>query len=427
MTSVRGPIGAVGTVAGGALLSGAASVAGLALATRTLGTGRVGPLAVAWTLAVVVGPGLWSSVEQEAARATARGEGTAAVSRLVVRRALVAAAVVATAGMIARHRLFGGSTAVPLALAAVAAAYGPLHLAWGRLAGERRSSALAVAIAVEGMTRLVLVGGTASVTDAVGAFAAALAAAVALAAVVATATARAGERVRPDNPATVDLRTGDPESEDRGGTGGGTAARVRSLTWAGLLSQGLFLTSPAIFELLTPAEDPRTARLAMAVVMARAPALAWKGVLAAVVPAVAADTPDSPGERAAPASVARAVLAGTGVAAVVGTVVAVALGDRVLELLTGAGPRLGQPALALLAVATAAFLGALTATSALAGSGRARAAASSWAVGVTVAAAAVVVPGDPLRRVVTSLAVGTAVALAGAVRACLRRNPGRTG
>ena len=439
-------MGAVGTVAGGALLSGAASVAGLALATRWLGTDRVGPLAVAWTLAVVVGPGLWSSVEQEAARATARGEGTAAVSGLVVRRALVAAAVVATAGLVVRHRLFGGSTVVPVALAAIAAAYGPLHLAWGRLAGERRSSALALSIAVEGLARLLLVGGTVSVTHAVGPSAVALAAAVASAAVVATATARVGERPNRAPTATDDLAlsddlvrgdgladdkftspaTGDLAVDDLAVGQGGTAARVKALTWAGLLSQGLFLTSPAIFELLTPAGDSRTARLAMAVVLARAPALAWKGVLAAVVPAVAAETPGSRGERAAPASVARAVLAGTLVAAAVGTVVAMAIGDRVLDVLTGPGPHLGPAALALLAVATAAFLGALTATSALAGSGRARAAASSWAVGVVVAGAAVMVPGDPLRRVVTSLATGTAVALAGTVRACLSQNPDGT-
>ncbi len=389
----------VGVVAGGALLSGAASVAGLAIATHALGGERVGPLAVIWALAVVVGPGLWSSVEQEAARATARGEDVSPVARVVVRRAGVAALVVAVAGVAARDELFRGSVAVPLALAAIAAAYGPLHLAWGRMAGERRSRSLATAVTVERLARLVLVGGTAVVTVDVGATAVALAVAVGLTAVV--AGRMAGEGTVPAE-AVID----------------GAAARIRSLTWAGLLSQALFLTSPAVFELLTVAGDPRTPRLAMAVVLARAPALAWKGVLAAVVPAVAADDGAAPS-----ATVARAVLAGVVVAGAVGAAAAVLAGDPVLDVLTGPGPRLGAGPLALLAIATAAYLGALTATSALAGAGRVRAAARAWLAGGAASLAVLAIPGDPLRRVVTALAAGTVVALAGVVGACIRDRP----
>ena len=400
---VRGRLGAMGIVGAGALVSGAASVAGLALATRVLGADGVGPLAVAWALAVVVGPGLWSSVEQEAARGTARGEPSGDVARVVVRRAAVAAVAVAVAGLALRHRVFAGSVAVPLALAGIAVAYGPLHLAWGRLAGERRSRALAATVAVEGGARFALVGGTAVVTHDAGPCAWALAAAVAVAAVVATVVAGPGSQVTSGSAAF--------------GAAGGVVARVRSLTWAGLLSQGLFLTSPATFALLTPAGDPRTARLAMAVVLARAPALAWKGVLAAVVPAVAADSEATP---TATAAVGKAVLAAAVGAAAVGAVAAVLLGDAVLDVLTGPGHPLGAAALALLAVSTAAYLGALTATSALAGAGRARAAAAAWLAGAATAAVVVMIPGDPLRRVLVALAAGTIVALAGVVRACVR-------
>ena len=72
---------------------------------------------------------------------------------------------------------------------------------------------------------------------------------------------------------------------------------------------------------------------------------------------------------------------------------------------------------------TAAYLGALTVTAALAGAGRARAAAVAWLVGVAVAVVALMVPGDALRRVVTALAGGAVAALAGALRAYVR--PGR--
>ena len=417
-------ITAIGLVAGGALTSGAASVAGLAVATRALGPDRVGPLAVAWGLAVVVGPGLWWSVEQEAARATAGGEGTAAVVGLVVRRAVLAASVVAAAGMLGRNSVFRGSTAVPLALALVAAAYGPLYLAWGRLAGEGRSRALAASVTVEGMARLVLVGGTAAVTDDVGASAVALSAAVLLAAVVAVRRmstrgpdggwASGGSVGRAADRRTMAYRRTMAAGRVR------VAGRVRALTWAGLLSQGLFLTSPAMFELLAPARDPRTARLAMAVLLARAPALAWKGVLAAVVPAVVAD-PGSP-ERAS-AAVARAAVIAAVLAGAVGSAVAVVAGEQVLDLLTGPAPHLGSGALALLAATTAAYLGALTVTAALAGAGRARAAAAAWFVGVATSAAVVSIPGDALRRVVTALAAGTLIALAGLVWAGRRPPP----
>jgi len=390
----------VGAVAGAALASGAASVGGLALATRALGAERVGPLAVAWTLAVVVGPGLWSSVEQEAARATATGEGTVTLDRLVGRRAALAAVVVTGAGLALRYRVFGGSLAVPFALAAIAAAYGPLHLAWGRLAGARRSGPLAVTIVVEGVARLVLVGGTVALTHDLGAVAAALTLAVGLAAAAARATA---------SPATP--RAG-RSSDATSGEEGEVAGRIRSLTWAGLLSQGLFLTSPATFELVARPGDPRTARLAMAVLLARAPALAWKGVLAAVVPAVAADAAAGP---RATATIARAAVAASAIAAVAGAAVAVAVGEPVLDALTGPGPHLGSGALALLAVATAAYLGALTVTSALAGAGRSRAAATAWLAGAAAFVVVAAIPGDALRRVVTALAAGTTVALAGVV------------
>ena len=407
----------MGRVSGGALAAGLGSVAGLAVATRSLGAGPVAPLAVAWTLAVVVGPGLWSGVEQEVARATARGERTDEVARLVARRALMAAPIVAAAGLAGRHLVFAGSTAVPVALAVVAAAYGPLHLAWGRLAGEGRSGAQAASMAVEGGARLVLVGGTSVLTHHVGASAGALAAAVTLAALWAMLASR-GSAARVTG--LVDI----PGPELPNGGRGAVADRIRWLTGAGLLSQALFLTSPATFTLLAPSGDPRTARLAMAVLLARAPALAWKGVLAAVVPAVAADRD---GAARAVRGVARAAVIGAVVAGAVGAAAAAAFGDRVLDLLTGGGPGLGVRPLALLAAATAAYLGALTVTAALAGAGQARAAAAAWLVGSVMSVAALAVPGDPVRRVVSALAVGTVVALAGLVRAGIRRDPGPRG
>lgn len=369
------------------------------MATRSLGAREAAPLAVAWTLAVIVGPGLWSSVELEVSRQTAASPSAAApvlLPGLVVRRAAIAASVVAAAGLALRARLFDGSVVVPLVLSALAGAYGPLHVAWGRLAGERRGRALAAPVASEGLLRLALVGGTALVVREAAGTAAALAVAVALAA--AGTRALVGP-MPPFAPATPQLA---------------------ALTCAGLLSQAALLGAPAMFALLAGPSDPRTSKLALAVVLARAPALAWKAVVATVVPAVA--TALAAGRHDVPQATARAVLSGAIVATGFGAVLAAAIGDPVLRLLTGDGDGggLGAGPLALLASGTVAHLGAVTASAALAGSERGRAAAWAWAGGIAVAAAVLVLPGDPLLRVAVALAAGTTTALVASAVALYR-------
>ncbi|HEX2192171.1 MAG TPA: hypothetical protein VHH09_03180, partial [Acidimicrobiales bacterium] len=112
----------IGAVAAGALASGAASAGGLALASHALGASDAAPLAVAWTLAVVVGPGLWWSVEQDAARRAAAGlRGPNAVAGLrgpnavagdaepgvaVGRRAAAVAGTIVVVGLALRGRVF---------------------------------------------------------------------------------------------------------------------------------------------------------------------------------------------------------------------------------------------------------------------------------------------------------------------------------
>lgn len=377
---LRHRLGMTAPVAAAALASGGLSLAALSVATRSLGAARAAPLAVAWTLAVVVGPGLWSSVEQESARGLG-GD----MRALVVRRAAVVALAVLAVGLLLRHRLFAGSVAVPVAIASMAAAYGPLHVAWGRLAAAGRRTAIAASVSGEGVLRLVLVGGAVRAVDRAGAGALALAAAVGVCAALTSAAAR----------------------DDAGDVAGDAALRrrLRALTIGSVLSQVVLLGGPAAFELLTRSTaDPRTARLALAVVLARAPALAWKGVMTAVVPAVAV------GGARTFALVRRTALwlalAGGPLAAVV----AALAGDPVLDLLGGEGPPLGAGPLALLALGTAAQLGALAIHAARAASGEAVATARAWAAGAVVALVCLAVPGDPLWRVLAAFAAGASVA-----------------
>ena len=382
-------VAGVGTVASGALVSGAASVGGLALATRALGAPRAAPLAVAWALAVIVGPGVWSSVEQHAARSAGFSPGPATG---ILRRALSLAAAVAGVGLLVRGRVFAGSVAVPLSLAAVSAAYGPLHLAWGRLAARRRDRTLAASVAAEGLLRLVLVGGTAFVTDDVGATAGALAAAVAVAASVAARLAGNGGGEQPDGHAN---------------RVGRAPADLAALTVAGVTAQAVLLTGPAVVEWLAPS-DTRTARLAMALVLARGPALASKGIVAAIVPRVSAATVES--RARAVATIGRVALAaavGVGTAAMVG---ALFLGDPLLSVLTGPGRALGTGPLALLAFGAVAHVAGVAVTSALAGAGRGRPAAWAWTGGAVLGATSVVVPGDPVLRVAGGMAAGSTIA-----------------
>ena len=385
---------AAGTVAAGALVSAAASVGGLALAARALGPSRAAPLAVAWTLAVVVGPGMWSSAEQQAARTPTdparRGPG-------VARRALALAAVVAALGLLLPGRVFSGSVAVPLSLAGVSAAYGPLHVAWGRLAAQRRERTLAASVATEGALRLVLVGATALVADDPGAAAGALATAVAVAAAVATWLAGSAG--------------GEPAGAGGAGAAAGPGPSPRdggALTVAGVLSQAVLLAGPAVLEWLAPA-DPRTARVAMALVLARGPVLLSKGIVATVVPAVSATVVESRGRAVATAGrLALAAAVAVGTAAMVA---AALVGDPVLAVLTGPGRALGAGPLALLGFGTAAHLAAVAITAALAGAHRGRPAAWAWTAGAVVGAVTVGVPGDAVLRVAGAGAAGSTTAL----------------
>ncbi|MDP8975553.1 MAG: hypothetical protein M3N28_04160, partial [Actinomycetota bacterium] len=171
------------------------------------------------------------------------------------------------------------------------------------------------------------------------------------------------------------------------------------------------LGAPAMFALLAGPSDPRISKLALAVVLARAPALAWKAVVGTVVPAVA--TALATGRQHVPQATARTVLTGATVLAGLGALLAATVGDPVLRLLTGNGDgdSLGAVPLALLASGTVAHLGAVTASAALAGSERGRAAAWAWAGGIGVAAAVLVLPGDPLFRVAVAVAAGTTTVL----------------
>ena len=379
----------VGTVASGALVSGAASVGGLALAARVLGAPRAAPLAVAWTLAVVVGPGMWSSVEQHAARSAGFAPVPATV---VLRRALALATTVAGIGLLVRGRVFSGSVAVPLSLAAVGAAYGPLHVAWGRLAARRRDRMLAASVAAEGLLRLALVGGTAVVTDDVGATAGALAAAVTLAALLAGKLAG----------------TGGTGPAGGGETGAGPPPRdLAALTVAGVLAQTVLLAGPAVLQWVAPA-DGRTARLAMALVLARGPALASKGIVATIVPRVSAAAVENRSRAVAVVGrVALVAAVGLGTVALVG---AMFLGDPLLTVLTGPGRALGAGPLALLAVGIVAHLGAVAVTAAFAGAGVGQPAARAWAAGAVLGATTLLVPGDPVLRLAAGVAVGSTTA-----------------
>jgi hypothetical protein len=384
-------LASAGPVSGAAVVSGAASLAALVVASRTLGPRAAAPLAVVWTLAVVVGPGLWVSVEQEAARREASGTGSATIGRYVLRRSLLVGAVVGLAGWLVRDRVFAGSVTAAGSAGILAAAYGPLHLAWGRLAGQRRHRALAGSVVAEGALRLSLVTVAVVAFRRAGPVALALAGAVAATAVV--ATVRAGP------------------VGGRGRAGGAEARpRLAGLTTATLLSQALLLGSPTVFAFLAPPGDPRTARFAIAVMLARAPVLAWKGLVAIIVPAVAARIASAAGRDTLPLAGRTAATLAAGLA-VVAVPVALVAGDGILDLMAGPGGGLGGGALALLALATAAYLGAVTATSALAGAGRGTAAAGGWAVGVGVAVVLLAVPVDIEVRVPLALALASATVL----------------
>jgi len=382
----------------GTILLAASSYAFLVLAARVLGPERYASFAVVWALVFFVGPGVFTPVEQQAARSVASARAASGrLRRQVVRAAqrsaalvaLLLLALVATRGVLARELEL--DDALLAGLAASLLGLSVAHPLRGVLAGLGRLPAYGYGLGLEGMLRLT--GGVALTLS--GTRSAALFGALAgMPAGLGAALGALRRRPAGDRAATSEALAVEAVPEDAGNEGvGGLVA----LVVAALCGQLLINVAPVVVAALaSPAERSAAGQLLAGLLVARVPLLAIATVQTVVLPRLVAQHAE--GRSAQVARTLRTVAAACVALAVVGAVVGAAVGPFVMGLAFGPAFALTSLDLVLLIVSVCAYLAATLLGLGLVAAHRGAALAWSWVAGVTVAVLVLAaVPGLVLR------------------------------
>ncbi|SFL87104.1 lipopolysaccharide biosynthesis protein [Geodermatophilus ruber] len=371
----------------------------LALVARSLPATEYGWFGAFWSVALIVGFGLFLPIEQELARLVHLRGRTAPLPR-GAGRAVAGVTALGLAAVLAGWPLLrpalGGSTALVAALAVVCLASGAQFLLRGLLLGR---GAVRVHGAVVLLDAALRVAGAAAVAAWIQPASAAgfgwtLVAALLLAHVPLLAWIT--------RPAAVPVPV--PPADDR-------RVRLRviaSLTVGALCAQVLLNAAPVLVAgAAGPGEQVLAAQFVACFTLTRLPLFLAVPVQGVLIPGLVRVTADRRGARSLVAPLAGGVVLLCGAAALLGWLA----GPPLVGLLFGARYALPGADLALLAVGTALYLGLLVTTQALVAAARHRGVALVWAAGL--AAAAVVFAAVPglVARAGLALVAGCAVAL----------------
>lgn len=392
----------------GLAVLGAAGYAFLAAASSALSAADYSAVSVLWVIVYAVGPGLFFPLEQELARVVAArgavGDGPRGVVGRIAALAggllLVLLTGLAAAGPWVSALLFGGDTALTVALGCNVAALALAHLARGVLGGTGQFGRYGAQLAVDGVLRagfgvaLALVGPASP-----AAFGFALAAAQLLSVVV-------------TGPATA-LVAGSPAPW------AGITAGLALLLGAALCAQVVVNVGVVVARLLAP--DPALAgELLSASVLARAPLFVFASLQASLLPGLsrALAVRDAPGYARLLRRAVSTVLA----LGAVGTVLCVVAGRWLTRVFFDSAGALSPVDFGWLSAGTTAFMVALVLGQGVLARGWHGAQASAWAAGLAVLAAVTVAPLGVLARVEAGYLLGSLTA-AGALAAVLVRRP----
>lgn len=389
-------------VGAGFLVSGVASYGFLVLAARALGPARYAPLAAFWSLAFLIGPGVFSVSEKEATRRISAGLAVKKSDGPVTRRialiglltcfALVLVGVVCESFL--RLDLFNGSWIMFAALTLSLPSIFVQYMAEGVVIGNSRFTAYSAVISAEGVARLagavllVLVG-----VRTAGPFGLVVAIAPALSVLVAVPTLRRSTL----GGQFVDYRT-----------------LLRSIAWlvGGSLGLTIMVNSGTVLaKALAHGESSEIAsRFLAGMVLVRVPLFLYNSVAATALPALAADAAsnhwDSFNHKL------NRLLGWVCLLGLVTTGAAGLIGRSLIRLVFGTAYDLPSPDLAALAGSVAALLVATTLTVAMQAIGQEKFLCLCWGLGVAVMAACAVALHPLLQRIEVGL-------LAGSLTACV--------
>lgn len=392
--------GATSRVGAGLAVSGAATYAFAAVATRALGPAGFAEFTVFWGLVFGLGLGVFFPFEQEVSRRGSHAHTTGRSGRTVRRTAyrlglVTALGLAAIAYPLARvlaspgHAL-GLWATTATAFVALAVAY----VSRGGLSGRGLFARYGGQLAVEGVIRLVLALAL-LVVGATSPWSFAVAVPIALLVAVA-ATAPRRPSTAPADPLTVRA----------------LAVSVSAIVVSSTVAQSLVNLGPVAVTWLSPPgrQDVAGSFLAAALV-ARMPVFAFAAVQAVLIPRLVRAVVRR--QHAEFARSLRLVLGATLALAVLGVALSAAVGPQLLHLLAGPGYDLGRVDMALLAAMVGFYLLAMVLQPAAISLGRHRAAMVPWLACALAYAATLTLPLDPVRRVGVALVVAGAVAVVG--------------
>lgn len=388
----------------GLAVVGVAGYAFLALSGHTLGTGDAAAVASLYLLVNIIGPGVFTALEQETSRAVSAGLAVGASVAPVRRRALLAGAgllavvvlVLLAASPVLVAKAFGGRWALFGALVLGSATAAAVYLVRGLLGGRRRFGGYAATLAVEGFARLLpcvvlaLAG-----TPGAGAFGLLFAAGSAFGVL-------AGLPALRGNPAD-----GDPVP---------APAMVRPiavLVGSTVLSQLVANLAPVVVSGRLTTDTATAAAFASAFVLVRVPLLMFAPVQAMLLPTLTSAA--TRGDLGTVRRALRLILTAVAVVGLLGTLLSFVLGPWAVRVLFGAHVTLPSSVLGVLGLGTCVLLVAQVLQPALVALGLHRAATLSWLLGSAVLTGLLFLPGDPLDAAVLAQIAGSVLVVGGMV------------
>ena len=402
------PLVDVGGPTAGYVAVGVSGFVLLASGPRLLGQGEFSVLAIAWTIATVLGVGIGQPGEQTVTRVTA-GTGDPHVAAAVQRRLAVVAGLTVVLPLLAwsGHAAVLGSS-VLWASSIVVFAVGWVLLAGprGRLAAAKDFSGYSGTLLAEAVVRILLCAAAWLVPSAASSL---LAAAVGVPIVASALVGR--RRSRAAVPATPSSVRGAHISEQS------------FITAVALLSQVAINSAPLWLQ--ARATDPALAgQLVSASSYLRIPVLLMGGLATVALSAVsgAYGVGDLPRAR-------RTALRSSGTAALlglVGTSLLLLVSGPALRLLYGSTIDLGAETFLVIALTTVLAMTAGIVALVCLACDRSAATAAVWAVAAGIVTLALALRGDSVTAVTVATAAGQAIALVGLAAVALRALGGRS-
>jgi len=400
----------------GLALVGAAGYAFVALTGHTLPPADAAAAASLYLLVNIIGPGLFSALEQETSRSVSAEIAAGRDPRPVTRNAcllagamlLIVVAVLLAISPVLTGKVLAGRWGLFAALLLSVATSAAVYVVRGLVGGRQRFTGYAATLGAEGVARILpcLVLAISGAPNAVG-YAVAFAAGSAFGALAGLPWLR-----RPVEVSTLD----GPRPA------AGAMARALSYLVGGTLLMLLAMNlAPIVVTPRLAADAPTAAAFASAFVLARVPLFLFAPVQAVLLPALTRAA--ARGETGVVRARLRTILLAVAAIGLPGVLASFTVGPWAVQVLFGAQVRLSGAVVGLLGVSTVGLMVAQVLQPGLVALGRHKIVTLAWATGTVALVTLLALPGDPLRAGVTGQLVASALVVAimlGALRRTLR-------